>query len=497
VDNILPWAAIGAALLALMATARPWSASARAERVSLGPTQFWQDLIELRPLVLGSAALAAVAALAGALWGEKLPGMREVGYGVVIGALHATLAEVCGLALADRAKTLLAPLGLAVGFVGAASLASADILAQVLLGLVLGSSLTAALLSMGSKRTPGWGRLSAFYGTALSLACLLGLHREGVARASEAPVAIGVFAVIAVGVAYAVTEFVQKQRGKDGLSPFWGGLVGLLVLSAGAKLMADRYLFLGQAAWVCIGALVAAWFVCWVIPDEREHDAGSFAIAGLIWLAWTTVAFGLMQGYGIALSGLCAASFIYLMDARRAMVSLGIVMAISFYRLFLQEYPKEARAIDIGQQYAVMGLFVGAALPIALGSWGAKIRDGFKGFSGFGIAVLAGLVGIGIVLGLSFVIGSRGAVGFLIGLGVSAFALGLGGAFRFGIVSLSSGLAAALVIGFGHIVPYITLEREAKIRLLGWALGIAVLILLLAELLLRRPNKVVASEEMA
>ena len=205
----------------------------------------------------------------------------------------------------------------------------------------------------------------------------------------------------------------------------------------------------------------------------------------------------MLQGFGIGLAALAAASFLFLLGSQKGLVSLGIVVAIAFYRVFLEQYPTEARAIDIGQHYSVIGLVVGAALPIAVGSWGSRIRQKYAGTQSFLFSLLAGIIALSIVLGLNFVIGSRGAVGFLLGLGFASFALGLGGVYRMSITGLSSAFAAAMIAGFGYIAPHIGIERETKIRVIGWALAIPNIVLILAEILFRKPKGVTTSEDLA
>ena len=55
--------------------------------------------------------------------------------------------------------------------------------------------------------------------------------------------------------------------------------------------------------------------------------------------------------------------------------------------------------------------------------------------------------------------------------------------------NLASGIGAATLAAFGYVAPHLFVERDTKIRFLGWSLGIAVLLLLIAEYLLGRGRK--------
>ncbi len=486
---------MGMALLALILVAKPWTPEARAQ--AEGPTPFWRELLALRPTLIGAAIVIVLAVGAGFIWNKQLAGLKEISYGFAIGGALAILAEVCERGYGTRARTMLAPVALGLGAVGATLLADRATLVHTQLGLVLGSAVIAALLAVGGAAGGSWARLSAYYASFLCAASIIGVHRENVIRAARAPVVFGILTVISIALAFGWSDFVQKQRGKPGMSRFWLGVVGAIVFVAGARLIAVRYLFYGNAFWICLGSVVAAAFVTWVLDEEREGEPGAFAIATLIWLAWLTVAFGLLQGYGIALAGLAAASFMFLLGSQKGLVSLGVVVAIAFYRVFLEQYPSEVRAIDIGQHYSVIGLVAGAALPVAVGSWGSRIRNKYAGTQSFLFSLLAGIVALAIILGLNFVIGSRGAVGFLLGLGFASFALGLGGVYRISITGLSSAFAAAMIAGFGYVAPHIGIERETKIRVIGWALAIAVIVLILAEILFRKPKGVAVREDLA
>lgn len=490
-DTFLPWASIAIAAAVLILSARPRPGGATTPGSAGGPTQFWLDMAAAKTPLLGTLAIGALALAAGYIWESQLPGLSSVGTGIAIGALMAACAHVLELALSSSSSTLLPTLAIAAGFVGAALLGKGSV--QVLLGLVFGAASGAGVLSLSGGRGT-WARNTTFLAGILAGATALGLLRGDEARYMQTPIVFACAALFAALLTHAAVEFIRKQSGDRGVSPLLGAGIAVILLIAAAKVIAARYLFL-NAAFICMaGAILSAALAAWIISDDREDDPGSFAIASIIWVSWVIVAFGLLQGFGVAISAAAAATLLVAIDSRRALTSLGIVLAIVFYRIFLELYPAESRAIDIGQQYAVIGLLIGAALPLATAGWAAKVRANYSGLGAVSLSFIAGVVLLLAVCGLSFVIGSRGAVGFVVGLGVAIFAQGIAGKFRLAVPAIVCGLGSAMLLSFNYISPHIGLERETKIRVLAWALGALVVVLILAEMLSRRPSKLKESE---
>ncbi|MGI8923153.1 MAG: hypothetical protein ACR2HJ_03775 [Fimbriimonadales bacterium] len=491
-DTFLPWAALLAGPFALAIDW--WLESSEARKPVAGaPTPFWTELQAMRPTLVGVLVLAGLAI--GAAW--FLAKTPAIGVGFAIGALAVLIAHISERPLDGPNHLGIVPIGLATAAVGATLFAEKAWRVDLQLGLIMGASLAATLVRVGAPDRSSWPGLTTIYAGALAAASVIGSFRENVERAALVPILIGIVAVIAFALATLWRQFADRQRGEAGLSVFWVGLIGALALIGGAKLIAVKYLFLGDFFLVVAGAVITAGCVAWVLSDDREHQPGTFAMASLIWLAWITIAFGLLQGVGVGIAAVAAASILYLIDAKRAIASMGIVIAIEFYRVFLELYPAESRSIDIGQQYAVMGLMAGAALPIALSHWGARICEAFMGMRGFVLTLLASLITLALLVAIPFVLGSRGVVGFVVGLGLAVFCLGMGGSFRLGLLSLSAGLASSTILAFGYLAPHLGLEREAKIRFLGWGIAASIVILVSAEMLTRRPKVHTPHEEPA
>jgi hypothetical protein len=162
------------------------------------------------------------------------------------------------------------------------------------------------------------------------------------------------------------------------------------------------------------------------------------------------------------------------------------LVALLFYRMFLEMYPTETRQIDVGQQYAVMGIVAGVVLPIAVGSWIGRSAEKFKGLAKPAIAVLAGVIAIALLIAADFVLGAKGTVGVLIGLSLAPFVAGIAGGDRLGVLAAIGGLAAAVVATFRFAAPHLLMERAEKIQILGWSIGVAIVLIAIAHFATKR-----------
>jgi hypothetical protein len=155
-----------------------------------------------------------------------------------------------------------------------------------------------------------------------------------------------------------------------------------------------------------------------------------------------------------------------------------------FYHVFREAYPDASRALDIGQHYAMVGLFAGAVLPLIAMEWLENSRQTMPGrglwAGGIWVFLMLGVPLAGVIL-----LGPKGAVAYLVGLGLAAAIQGLKGSKSVSTLALAMGLAAAMTISYGWLGNVIDMTREAKTALLGRVLldlvGVAVVIALLSR----------------
>ena len=466
-DRILPWIAIGAGVLAL-AIAFSKAAGTGERRASTA--------------VLACAIAAALVYAVASLFGSSLLGLVDVAHGVAIG-LAAVL--VGGVLDARTGRSALVALGLATAIAGVVLMLPQDMRQSIWLGIAVGGALGAACGSLASE-TLGTDRITAFVLAALAGASTLGAFREGVDRAAALPAVIGVLGVIAL---------MAIQFGSISKWMKWG--IAAVVLIGGAKLIAIKYLFLGASFNVALGAVVCAAIVAWILENEDRQAAGPFAICVMIWLAWSTIAFGLMQGVGLGISALFATVFLLAAGSYRGLLSMSILVALGFYRVFLETYPTESRQIDVGQQYAVMGIVAGAVLPVAVATWLAGAGRQFTGLMRPGMALLAAAITVAVLVAADFILGSRGTVGILIGLSIAPFVAGLSPGDRLGVLAAIGGLGATVVVAFKFVAPHLLMERDAKIQILGWSIGAAIILVAIAHWLSKKPAGVPIHESAA
>jgi hypothetical protein len=481
-DNALPWMAIAAAALALVDTTRP-SGERQPEQSVAGPSLFWQEWASIRFALATCLGAGIAAAAAGYFWKDSAMGLDFVGYGVLIGAVLVCLAETFERAL--KGTTPSAPIGLATAACGVVLLFE-DGRDFVWLGLAFGASVLSALTGSARYR---WSRIAAISVAALCAASILGMHRSDISRAVGAPTLVAVMATVALVLAHSLGKFASRQAGRVQVAYRWQITVGLLALIGGAKLIAAKYIFLNDFFLTVAGGVLSAAFVVWSLRDDEESSVGAYAISTLIWLAWATVAFGLLKGYGVAISAFVGAVVASLAGAHKAMVSVCLLVAYSLYRVFLEQYASDARAVDISQHYAIIGIVAGATLPIALAQWGAAVRSKYASTAGITVNLAGGIIAIAIIVGACFVVGPRGSVGLMVGFALASVAMSLGGNFGLAAAVLSCGFAAFLTIAFGHISDKLMIDRDSKTQYLLYAIAAALVLLWSGTALLRKNQK--------
>ncbi|HMS53937.1 MAG TPA: hypothetical protein PKA27_00925 [Fimbriimonadaceae bacterium] len=439
----LPWIAFGVAVLSIFATADP-PQDDRKSGASLG----------------SYAVLALVAALGvfgGMRFDTTLPGLSSAALGFGLGAVLAALCGGLGLTFMRTAGNV-APLGLAV-----AAVAGCGWLGEgAPLGLVFGAAAAAWLADFGMEDNPSpWAARAAGFAGAIVATNLLGGAWEG-EWGKHAGTVVGICLVAAWIFG---SFFGRKEPMRIGISTV---LASVALYFAVTKILG----FSGLAE-VGIGALFIALVVGWMVPDDED---GGFrpALGTVIWVAAATSAFGAYRGLGMGV-GLCVAfATLAMLGKRRATLTLGPVALLVFYRVFREMHTDASRAFDIGQHYAIIGLLLGTLVPLLALEW---LRG--PGKQALGRATAGGLwmlLFLSAPLVSAILLGPKGVIGYLVGLGLASLVDSLKGERSVHGLTLGLGLAALSALSYTWLEPYLDLTRQEKVTTLAYVGGgIAVL----------------------
>jgi hypothetical protein len=487
--HILPWVALALAAAALLARE-----PSRGDTSSAGPTPLWLDIRAHSSLLIAMAVLAAVALLSGWKWNEAAPGALPAAGGLLLGFFVAVLAHVADLAQAGSLAGSVVPIALAGAAVGATAFGQQEAPLPLQLGLIAGASLGAWLLNLRRKDTDGsWAAIAAIVCAAVVAVNYLGEKAAG-ERAGEAGLALAVVAVLAGLLGTGVARFVQRQRGEGGSRTTVFVAVAAALLLIGGWLAGQRYLFM-QDVWLIFGGSVLAGLVVnWFLPDGEQPFALRFLIAAVVWIAIATIAFGMRKGYGMSISLFGAMSALVLVGNRRAILTLGPVLALVLFRVFREAYPDAYRAIDIGQHYAMIGLLLGIALPLMPIDWAKLVPSGRITTA----VVVAGALWVVLLIGVqpaaSVLLGAKGVVGFVVGLGFGSAIESLRGGISLHVPSLAAGMAAVSLISYGWLGDHLNKARDEKLGALYWVLGALFLLGLVVAALTPRDGELEKNE---
>ncbi len=317
--------------------------------------------------------------------------------------------------------------------------------------------------------------LTGGYAAALGATAVVALDRFGsMSGGSEHLSYAGSLVAIALLLS-SVMQALLKKRQVEIVIAFVLPLLAFLFLGFWLK---DQPLAATGALGVVGGAVLAALLSASV--PVRPLDAG---IGALISVGLATAAFALDRGTGMAAALLGALGFLLLRGNTRAILALGPLFALVLFRLFQNIYPETSRAFDIGQHYALIGLILGAILPLILvDSFAFAEQAKAKGVGALG---LLALVAMGLSPILTVFLGPTGAVGFIVGLGFAGmFELVRQGTSLLAL-SAGTGMAGVMLVTYGWLSKSLDLTRNEKIWILGWSAGAMLLIALLSAFLLR------------
>ena len=329
-----------------------------------------------------------------------------------------------------------------------------------LLAFVVGSSVGAFCTSLGRPKFHG-AYINAVCCTVLVAADFLGRRAAGSDAAAMTGLSLGLSGLVA-----AVLVVGLRGRGM-----MLRGLVTVLAVAAVGSLACWKFLGTLELAslWAC-GAVVAG-IVHLIFEGEEEPSGFRFVLSTIIWIAAVTVAFGIKLGYGMSAVLLAGVVTAILLGSARGLMSQSVALSILLYRYYRELQPEGARALDIGQHYSMVGLTLGALLPLLPLEWARARRSRLVISGALWLVLLIGLPLIG-----SLLLGSKGAVGMIVGFGFATLVEGIRGAVTLEAVGLGVGLGALTTLSYGWLVPLMDIGRDEKTRALVIVAVVLVLI---------------------
>ncbi|RYG47350.1 hypothetical protein EON79_07590 [bacterium] len=326
--------------------------------------------------------------------------------------------------------------------------------------------LVAATDNLGMRHSDVAG--AAFLGSQLGLAATIGALLAG-----YVPPKLAMAKPVAIGILVLLTALFATKPLEDG---------GLLI-SAG----------LGA-----LGGLI----LHWLFADD-EPSPLRIGMAVVIGVGLATIAFGLGRGAGMALSLLAAGGVLLGVGDRRAFLTLGPLVGLVLFRVLREAGTGATRALDIAQHYTLLALVLGAVVPLLPVDWmagGRRLAGGgseethselptaHRGLPTAAGTFLWGLLILAIPPLVIVIFGMRGAIGFVVGLGLSGLFQAMRGAKDLSPLAIGSGMAGATILALKPLADKADLTRDEKMHmLLVWGVGIVVIAGILA--FLSRPTQ--------
>jgi hypothetical protein len=348
------------------------------------------------------------------------------------------------------------------------SMAPAD-MRQACLAASVGAALAALVMP---------GRLSGI--VAISVSAIAFAQTMGSFAGTEATYPEG-GAILAIGIALIGAAGLALEKVLPKISIVWPILAGLLTAAVGF-VIANTLLGLGRQ-WIEVAlACVCGVTVFWLQNGERERDVFSLLVSTVIWIGLATVVFSIGHGFGLTLALVAVVGLLSILGGERALVTAGPLLGLAAQRMFREFHPDAAGALDIGQNYALIGLSVGALIPLLPDDWIGRLTkmSSYKQSAG---RALWGLIALSVPTLIALFLAPKGLVGFVTGLGFCGFFAAMRKGVRADVLALAAGLGSFAMIEYDWLKPLTELTRTSKVHWLIYsAIGIAVVAGMLALL---------------
>lgn len=317
-------------------------------------------------------------------------------------------------------------------------------------------TLVGAIATSGGRPKMHGAYLAVLAAAAIGAADFLGHRADGSEAASVTGLVLGLSSLIA-----SIVAGLQRTGKSDVLQ----GLSSLLVLILVGGLACWRFLGSLDLAAIWVGSVVTGAVVHFVFEGEGDPTPFRFVLCTVIWIAAATVAFGVKLGYGMSISILGGVAALTILRSVRGLMSMGVAISILVYRFFRELQPEGAKALDIGQHYSMVGLAIGALMPLLPIEW-SRGRGAWTGGRSAGIWMLWLLILLGVPVAASILLGAKGAVGIVVGFSFASVIEGTRGTASLETVGIATGLGALTTLSYGWLTPLMNLGREEKTRAL-------------------------------
>lgn len=376
---------------------------------------------------------------------------------------------LAALSAVGRTSGMAISLGLAAAVAGVAHWLPAEHRLFGQLGAAAGAALAAWLLFRDDE--PDLWLLSAFVATLIAVD-ILGA-RSVTGRGFEHSGSM-------LGLVAAAAATVGRYVGRS--QPPARALAALGLMALGAVTIGQRYLGIQDAWTLTIAGLLAGVVTHWLLAEDRT-DLLNLLISAILWVGLATLGFALRRGYGMSLCLFGGFAALALLGNRRGLLALGPLAGLVFYRVFREMHIDATRSLDIGQHYALIGMLIGAILPLLPLDWRSDLGGDATSTKAGVMRLLWTVLLIGIPLFIGSILGPKGIVGFVAGLGFAAIIEAIRGKDSLAALGLGTGLAFTSTILYGWLGDYAKLTREEKLSAL-WPLAAALLVLAITIALL-------------
>lgn len=423
---------------------------------------------------LAALVFIVLLVIAGFVWKADYANLLPAALSFAVGI---AVAYVLRIVEGVRMSSAAAAFGFATALSGAAMWLDPSYMQTVQLAAIAGLGFGAWL--SGDLRSP---KLTLPLSTATAAAMIFAADFMGAKALQNEPggatgTMLGLAGAIAAMIALVAN---RSEKSASGSLGFVQGFIGVGILLIFGYVVGGRLVESKEAWMIFNGSVVAAVLLHWVVRPDAKDDSLAFLIGSVIWIGIATLAFAFLKGFGMTIAATGAILTLLMLGNPRALLSAGPLIGLAFYRVLRESHPDAVRALDIGQHYAVVGVAFGVIAGLLPTEWIAK-RYTETVQSGIGRLLWAVVLAL-LPVAMAVVLGAKGMVGFVAGLGFAALVEGLRNGSSLIPVVFAGGLAAIVAVSYDWLSKLLDLTREGKQTAFLWIAGVAIVLGILIAL---------------